>query len=482
MKKAKVFVMCLIVFSIPLVMKIQVLRGAEKEYKFTVEEFLKAKADFDDPRPVLKDMSFKKMMPPEVYGKLIYDVEEMKKLWAECIGFKSPDEVGKIAPEIKPGKYSYMDKGKYPGLKELMIPAHYEMFNPGKSPHAGNFPEIEVVPTRQYYWSTPIAKATKENMGRTKLDSEGYINNDTYVAGYPFPRPSGGFKGQQIMYNWEKRYFSGENFYMVQRLLGFTKGLGVDFDGGIYWLQIRLHGRAMFEPYGWYDKRAQDQKEATGVAVAYFAPRDSFGNAFNIVYYLDRDRFDNWLLYINSLRRVRKMTATDCQDAVGGQDVIYEDRDGFSQKLSPKRYPYKFEVIAEREYLVPAPTWDGSLYMTSPSKGLELRNIQFERRPVYVVQLTQQDPNYVYSKRIIYFDKETFNLLYIENYDQKKRLYRNLLMIPCFNPEMGLLLFFDYIMRDFLDLHSGRGRGYTLPAPWVTRDHIDMSGIVKMGK
>ena len=128
MKKAKVFVMCLIVFSIPLVMKIQVLRGAEKEYKFTVEEFLKAKADFDDPRPVLKDMSFKKMIPPEVYGKLIYDVEEMKKLWAECVGFKSPDEVGKIAPEIKPGKYSYMDKGKNPGLKELMIPAHYEMF------------------------------------------------------------------------------------------------------------------------------------------------------------------------------------------------------------------------------------------------------------------------------------------------------------------------------------------------------------------
>ena len=80
-----------------------------------------------------------------------------------------------------------------------------------------------------------------------------------------------------------------------------------------------------------------------------------FGNAFNITYYLDRDHYDNFLLYINAIRRVRKMSATDSQDAVGGNDIIYEDRDGFSQKLSPKRYPYKFEVIAEREYLVPVP-------------------------------------------------------------------------------------------------------------------------------
>ena len=66
--------------------------------------------------------------------------------------------------------------------------------------------------------------------------------------------------------------------------------------------------------------------------------------------------------------------------------------------------------------------------MTSPSKKIEWRNIEFERRPVYVVQLTQQDPNYVYSKRIMYIDKETFYLFYVENYDQKKRLYRSLVI------------------------------------------------------
>ena len=91
--------------------------GRRIEYKITSEELEKAKADFDDPRPLFKELSYKKILPPEVYGKLIFDVEEMKKLWAECVGFKSPDVVGKIAPEIKPGKYSYMDKGKYPGLK-----------------------------------------------------------------------------------------------------------------------------------------------------------------------------------------------------------------------------------------------------------------------------------------------------------------------------------------------------------------------------
>lgn len=119
-------------------------------------------------------------------------------------------------PEIKPGKYSYKDKEKFPGLKELMIPHHYKRFNPGGPPFAGNFPEITVVPTKQYYWALPIAEATKNNMGKTKLDDQGYIIDNTYVSGYPFPRPSGKFKVQQIMYNWVKRYSNGESLYLIE--------------------------------------------------------------------------------------------------------------------------------------------------------------------------------------------------------------------------------------------------------------------------
>ena len=73
-----------------------------------------------------------------MYSMLCFDIEKMKDLWAELIGFKASEVVGKIAPEIKPGKYSYADKGKHPGLKELMIPLQYERFKPGEPPHVGS--------------------------------------------------------------------------------------------------------------------------------------------------------------------------------------------------------------------------------------------------------------------------------------------------------------------------------------------------------
>ena len=45
-----------------------------------------------------------------------------------------------------------------------------------------------------------------------------------------------------------------------------------------------------------------------------------------------------------------------------------------------------------------------------------------------------------------------------------------------------MLFFNDYIMKDHVDLHSGRGRNYSLPAEWVTRDHCDMAALTKVGK
>ena len=116
------------------------------------------------------------------------------------------------------------------------------------------------------------------------------------------------------------------------------------------------------------------------------------------------------------------MTASDMQDPAVGQDMIYEDWQGFQQKLSPKRYPYKFEVIGEGEFLVPITT-DGSPYMSS-KEGYIIKNMQLERRPCWVVQMTGLDKNYIYGKRIWYVDKEILYLHHLDNYDQKGRLYR----------------------------------------------------------
>jgi hypothetical protein len=204
------------------------------------------------------------------------------------------------------------------------------------------------------------------------------------------------------------------------------------------------------------------------------------GSSTSKLQYTDPDKLDSMMMYLGSMRRIRKMTSTDTQDSIAGQDAIYDDDQGFSQKLTQKLYPYKYEIIDEREYLVPTYSIEGAGYFTSKEK--EYRNVEFERRPLYVVRLTQLDPNYVYSKRILYIDKETFILLYIENYDRKGRLYRSAYSFPLFRPEMGLFLEYDVVFRDLVDLHTTLGRALMLPVTWLGRQHVDLGGMVTKGK
>ena len=481
MKQVKIFVMCFLVLFLALNMMTPTLWAAE-EYKVTAKELEEHKGMLDDPRPYMTTLTLKKVLPPDIYGKLTYDVEEMKKLWAECVGFRSPDEVGKIAPEIKPGTYSYKDKGKYPGLKELMIPLHYEeFFKPGGPPLAGCYPDIKVVPTRQYYWALPIAKATKEGMGRTQLDDKGLIKEETYVAGFPFPKPEGKFKANQVIYNWLKRYIGWESGYITATTRGFTRGLRIDQEMVSDASVVRFKGRVMIDPLGWYDERAKSIGEEMGFSFFYLAPRDMYGNVIGSVKYLDPNKYDQMMLYINALRRVRLMSATDIQDSIGGADVIYADSFGYSQKLSSTIFPYKCEVIAEREFLVPFATLDGSPYMSS--KGAELHNYEWERRPMYVVKMTQLDKSFVYSHRILYIDKESFMLSDILNYDQKGRLYRSCIFTQAYYPEMGIFAYGgDYLMYDHLDKHTTFSRGFNTPTPWVGRKDLSMRGLVVKGK
>lgn len=434
---------------------------------------------YDDPTPLLSVLPVKDIVSPEDYRKITFDKEQAKSKWAEAVGFKSPEVVGKIAPEIQPGEYSFENKDQYP-FKELMIPDHYRRFAAGASPHIGNFSKIKVVPTRQYYWALPIGEATLNQSGKTKQDAQGYIIDKSYAAGYPFARPAGAFKAQQVMYNWEKRYTQADNYVLFTQSRGFRKNLEEDFGGLVTVNYLKLQGRLITDPLGWYDDRAQSKGELQAVSSFSHAPRDLFGNVISMQTYVDADKDNLFLMYISGLRRVRKLSGTDTQDPMGGQDLIYEDSDGFNQKLSPERYPYTYEVLEEREFLIPGYTLDGST--TISSEGKEFVNFEFERRPMYVIKMVQQDPNFVYSYRKIYVDQETFIILYTEAYDQKGNLYRTIDQTFGFFPEQGMFIMSDFLARDHIDLHSTYIKSFGVPSPQLSRNDFSLKELARRGK
>jgi hypothetical protein len=474
-------ILCIVLLCVAQVIPACPLWAAER-YNPSASEILKVKGLTDDPAPFYTNSNYyKQWIPDEVWSQITYDVEAMKAAWEKAVGFKASDVVGQIAPEIKPGKYTLEDKKKYP-FDKLMTPYHYKKFNQpgaeGLPNHMGYFTEFEVVPTRQCYHALPVAEATLKNMGKTQQDEKGYIVFGSFQGGFPFPRPSGDHMGMQLLYNWEKRRKDHENARNYDLTLGINSKFRVDHEGVADYYWLRLEGRVMNPPLGWYDERAKLQREMVLVNYTIFSPKDLYGNVYSSIAYADPKKETNLLAYVNILRRVRKLSSSDRQDQAVGQDISFDDADGFSQVLNPDIYPYDYKVIEDREFLVPAYTVDASEYFDSKD-SFKWKGLRFERRPVWVVEMDQKDSNYIYSKRVMYFDKETLLPLLMEFYDRKGRYYRTFENLWGQVVPMGIFNSIENISADWIDVHSTLTFAPSFPATWMSRDDYDLRTMFK---
>jgi hypothetical protein len=450
-------------------------------YMPSTSEIMKAKNIFDDKRDLFVTYHPKDILPPEIWDKMHFDVDEMKKLWAELVGFTAPELVGKIAPEIKPGKYTYKDLEKYPGFKQLFPEVALKTVKAGGPPYVGNIMDFEIEPTRQFFLALPSAEITKRNLGKTRLDDDGYIIAGTWAGGIPFPQPSGKFKAQQVYYNFEKSCTQYDECYkLTGETIGMDKDLKIDKYGKYARTMIKLMGRSFVEPFGWFDERAEKRGEFSADAIELFEPRANRGTIIMLLRYDDPFKMDPTLLYVPQMRRIRKMSSTDSQDPIG--DSAYDDTGYLRQKITPNRFPYKFEIIEEREYLLPWSYNSGKAWFDSQN-GYAIRDVGFQRRVCYVLQMTQLDPNYIYSKRVYYIDKETFTPAYGDFYDQKGRLYRTYNLARSFLPESGQIVSHGLPawQVDYVDSHSTCQVLTVVPATWSRRD-FDLENMIKKGK
>jgi len=447
----------------------------------STQEMIKKKADFDDPADLLATYHPKDMLPPEVWKLISFDIEEMQKLTAEIVGFKSPDVVGKISPEIKPGKYTYKDMQQNQGFKELFPPVMYDMFKPGAPPLSCNIMDFEIEPTRQLYWSLRLLKETKKNLGKTKLDKDGYIITESWEIGIPFPRPSGPFKANQLYYNFEKGSLAFDNNgYQTGSGTGLDRNLNIDKSSEYLQLWLRYKGRVLLPPFGWLDERAKRNDELKSNSVILLEPRANRGTVTLNYRYDDPEKLDTSMIYVPALRRIRKMSATDTQDPLG--DFAYDDLNHCVQKITPKKYPVKFVITAEREFLMPS-SYDCAKGYADSKNGYALRDIQFMRRPCYVLEMKELDPHYLYSKRVFYMDTETFAIYFSEYYDQRGRLYRTQ-WIPLALVEgtgMQVAMGIPCFQRDYIDFHSTISVPAVIPADIHRRD-LSMESLIKHGK
>lgn len=347
--------------------------------------------------------------------------------WAKLVGFKAPDVVGKVAPEIKPDMLIDASNYKqFPGLKELLPESLYirldaKAFAPLAS--------IKIAKTDQYHLSRGFLEKSYQSAQTCKIAEDG-ISLVGYQGGFPFIKPKTAVELIQFADN----AYLGDSFAMrPMRLRLYNSKNKPEREIRQHLNVLRYKGCT-----DWREKDIEPNPKDIMYVVSgtFIYPRDLSGTAYVRKRHLDAADPDEFLLYIPSMRRIRRLSGRDTQDPLFGSDLVWDDYNIFWQKISNTDFPNEYKIIKKTEMLLPTfidydwpddRTTAGYTDYRIDESGdqVYVHFGSWQRRPVTILEVKSKDPAYLYSKRVITFDDETMLQLHTDLYDQSGRLWRS---------------------------------------------------------
>ena len=134
--------------------------------------------------------------------------------------------------------------------------------------------------------------------------------------------------------------------------------------------------------------------------------------------YISSEKQDDSWLYLPSLRRVRRLSTAQRSDALFGQDTDVDSYAGYAGHIAWMDW----KLLGEKEVI-------GAFHAEHyPVKWAEKVDWAFddkwEKRKVFVVEGVSKLPQYAYSKRILYIDKESWMIPFTDIYDRSGELWK----------------------------------------------------------
>jgi len=394
---------------------------------------------------------------------------ELGKAWAEYLGYDAVSMIlnSKKAPDIQPGLVITSENYKnYPGLKELLPEPVYKRLDKNSY---GAWPEIRVVPTTHYYHTRGRLEATKKNEGKARIDSKGMLVG--WVAGIPFPWPK---NGTELIWDFDRTSVGADNlFFNPIDFLLFDKHNKLErtVKANLWWQHTV--GRCDMKPMP-YIPGLEDVYERG--SIVFLHPFDIRGFAAVRIRYIDPEKPDYFITWVPSLRRTRLFSGTDSQDPMFGTDVPWDDWRAIWQKLSSKIYPNEYKLIKETEILAPVQYY--------PVKVIGNKvYLYWERYPCWLVEMKSKDPSYQYSKRLIWIEKETFDVRHVQYFDRRGNLWRSWLPIKQFDPLTGAWSWYGGDVMDHINKHRTVVRMNSVPNdPTLKDDNFNLRALVRMAR
>ena len=254
-----------------------------------------------------------------------------------------------------------------------------------------------------------------------------------YTAGLPFLKPQNGLEVA-----WDYIYgYNGDDADLNFTVYWINSKKGIEKSEDWRWMYIiRGMHRTDIPPIPNIPEMEARQAQYTSMTICQ-APQDKRGFIALYSRFEEPKDQEGWI-YIPAQRRPTRFSFGTRGDAWNNTDLLYEDVRGYMG--FPEWMQWK--IIAKTTYLAPMnsgipigkdgiqETWD---FENSPHWNPKMN---WEPRPMYVVEAKPKFPDYPYSKMICYIDGETFYMVFKEAYDKKGQLWK--VLINAFNqsPDM----------------------------------------------
>jgi len=301
-----------------------------------------------------------------------------------------------------------------------------DMISPGVEWCVKHGMPITVVAPQSIEWPPEYKEATEKYSGQVKLSADSR-KLENYVAGQPFPKidPNDPQAAAKIMWNFDRKWLitDGSDLRNFDADTGTVNTGGKEMTVERHFLLDHLRrlyyvGRLFVEPKPVLLPNTDGIHYKQGL-FPILEPFDLKGVGILSYRYLDPDKQDDTWLYLPSLRRVRRLSSAQRSDALFGQDTdvdSYYGYDGSPAWMEWKLLGSKKALGALHAKNFPVKWADGS--------GNFAFDDVWEPRDVWVVEGVSKQPQYAYSKRVIYIDKEAWVVLFSDIYDRAGNLWK----------------------------------------------------------
>jgi hypothetical protein len=267
-------------------------------------------------------------------------------------------------------------------------------------------------------------EATEKYSGQVKLSDDGR-RIEGWVAGMPFPNVDANdpLAATKIMWNFDRKPLitddlDSRNFDADVGTIERDREMSVERHYLLDHLRRLIYvGRLFVDPKP--ELPSKDKVQYRQSLHPILEPFDLKGVGVTSYRYLDPDKQDDSWLYLPSLRRVRRLSAAQRSDALFGQDTDLDSYYGYDGH--PAWMDWK--LLGEQEVLGVVHAANYPVKWAAGRGSFAFDDV-WEKRKVWVIEGRSKFPQYAYSKRIIFIDKEAWVVLFSDIYDRAGNLWK----------------------------------------------------------